>query len=603
VTLQDDNDEQPLPAPARGAVESQSASHRISSPNANTVAVEPPEAPADSFPGSESSPRSTTAIPRDKLIGSTLDGRYFIENELGQGGVGVVYLARDRKLLDKRVVVKVLLESSLQNEWTVRKFQQEKEALARVDHPGIVGILDTGELPDGKAYIVMQYVDGVTLRSVIPGEGMGLERAATIAKQMGAALTAVHEKKIYHRDLKPENVMLQILSNGDELVKIVDFGIAKVKDSLLAPSTVVPATAGTIVYMSPEQLRGEKVTAMSDIYSMGVIAYEMVTGRRPFNPQTMAHLSEMQREGVRVKPKDLRPVLPEAAQDVILKALSYQPQNRYQSACEFGAALAQELLSDEEPTTRNLLDEKSTERFPVQAKSARARKLPIALIVTAVLAVVVLGVAAMMLTNKWRGAAIRPEPARGGDAGAAKLPDRSLSYWLTVQKMRDGKPYQQPFQTSGQEIFENGWKFRMNISSPQEGYLYLLNEGPAARGATTYNMLFPEPKTNGGSARVAAAEKLQTAWMRFDEHQGTEKFWIVWSASQVKELDDLFLTGIVYERQKGEISDPDQAKAMRDFLDKHSSPKPEVSKDSAGEKTTVKGGGDVLVSNVELSHH
>jgi len=114
-------------------------------------------------------------------------------------------------------------------------------------------------------------------------------------------------------------------------------------------------------------------------------------------------------------------------------------------------------------------------------------------------------------------------------------------------------------------------------------------------------MLFPEPKTNGGSSRVSADQKLQTAWMRFDEHQGTEKFWIVWAAAPVKELDDV--TGVVNAQQKGEISDASQAKAVRDFLAKHSSPKPEVAKDSAGEKTTVKGRGDVLVSNVELKHH
>ncbi|MDQ2855405.1 MAG: hypothetical protein M3R68_03685, partial [Acidobacteriota bacterium] len=164
-----------------------------------------------------------------------------------------------------------------------------------------------------------------------------------------------------------------------------------------------------------------------------------------------------------------------------------------------------------------------------------------------------------------------------------------------------GKAYDRPFETSGQEIFENGWKFQLNISSPQAGYLYLLNEGPAAGGSTTYNVLFPEPKTNGGSAKVVADHKLQTALMRFDDHQGTERFWIVWSAAPVKELDDV--TGVVNAEQKGEISDAGQSKAVRDFLDKHSAPKPEVGKDATGEKTMVKGKGDVLVSNVELKHH
>jgi hypothetical protein len=141
----------------------------------------------------------------------------------------------------------------------------------------------------------------------------------------------------------------------------------------------------------------------------------------------------------------------------------------------------------------------------------------------------------------------------------------------------------------------------MNVTSPQEGYLYLLNEGPAAGGVTTYNMLFPEPKTNGDSARVTADHKLQTAWMRFDEHQGTEKFWIVWAAAPVKELDAV--TGAVNEQDQGEIKDSAQAHAVRDFLQKHSSPQPEVTKDSVKKQTTVKGKGELLVNHIELEHH
>src|SRR5205085_638529 len=155
-------------------------------------------------------PLNETTLPQQSnLINQTLDGRYAIEKELGQGGVGAVYLARDRKLHNKRVVIKVLLDKSLQNSWVVQKFQQEKEALARVDHPGVVGILDTGELPDGKPYIVMQYIDGVTLRSQIKPEGMSLDRTAEIIRQTGRALSAAHDRGIFHRDLKPENIMLQ----------------------------------------------------------------------------------------------------------------------------------------------------------------------------------------------------------------------------------------------------------------------------------------------------------------------------------------------------------------------------------------------------------
>src|SRR5881394_690739 len=178
-------------------------------------------------------PLNETTLPQQpSLIGQTVDERYSIEKELGRGGVGVVYLARYRKLHDNRVFIKLLLDKSLDNAWVVQKFQQEKEALARVDHPGVVGVLDTGELPDGKPYLVMQFIDGVTLRSQIKPEGIPLERAAEIIKQIGRALSAAHDRGIFHRDLKPENIMVQQLTDGDEQVKIIDFGIAKVRDSV-----------------------------------------------------------------------------------------------------------------------------------------------------------------------------------------------------------------------------------------------------------------------------------------------------------------------------------------------------------------------------------
>src|SRR4029079_2823292 len=302
---------------------------------------------------SDSAKRSTTASgPADNLIGMTIDNKYLVERVLGPGGMGKVYLASDLTLHNRAVVIKVLLEASVTDDYVVRKFRQELEALSRIDHPGVVNVLGAGELPDGKPYIVMQYVNGVTLRSQIPVEGMDLKRAAVILKQIGAALEHVHEQKIFHRDLKPDNIMVQSLK-GEEHVKVVDFGIAKVKDSVVARSTGNKVPVGTVLYMSPEQLRGgERITAASDIYSMGVIAYEMLTGRRPFNPASAPQLLEMHREGIRVKPIDLRTNLSSEAQAIILRALSFERTARYQSAAEFGNTLARALLAEEETMPR-----------------------------------------------------------------------------------------------------------------------------------------------------------------------------------------------------------------------------------------------------------
>src|SRR5438105_706082 len=145
------------------------------------------------------------------------------------------------------------------------------------------------------------------------------------------------------RDLKPENIMLQSLGRGEEQVKIIDFGIAKLKDSTVAPSTMTGATAGTVSYMAPEQLSGRPTSAATDIFAMGAITYELVTGRKPFNPETGFELLEMQRQGVRVKPRDLRPSLCEAASSLILRSLSFEAQQRFTSARELGDSLARAL--------------------------------------------------------------------------------------------------------------------------------------------------------------------------------------------------------------------------------------------------------------------
>jgi hypothetical protein len=178
---------------------------------------------------------------------------------------------------------------------------------------------------------------------------------------------------------------------------------------------------------------------------------------------------------------------------------------------------------------------------------------------------------------------------------------RNLNYGLTVQKMRDGKPYQDTFESSGQEIFENGWKFRMNIDSPQTGYLYLLNEGPSADKATTYNVLFPAPSTNSGSPYLAANQKVETGWMVFDENQGTEKFWLVWAEEAVPELEAV--KGLVNPQDKGEISDDGQRNAVKKFLDKHSAAELVAQKDKTSKLSKVKANGKVLVHRLELEHH
>jgi hypothetical protein len=302
---------------------------------------------------------STQNLPVPILtLGAVLNNRYIIEAELGRGGVGVVYRARDERLVSRPVVVKVLLEESAKSAWLLNKFHHEIEALSRINHPGIVGVLDKGELPGHQPFIVMQFVNGVTLRSALSGEALTLHRAAGIVRQLGRALTAVHDHNVCHRDLKPENIMLQDEGEGEELVKVIDFGIAKVQNAVTGLNTSGSRLAGTPYYMAPEQLQHEAATPVSDIYALGVIAYEMLAGQHPFadfrrqERVTLHELYQRQRAGPPAWPRQLRPELPEGLDEIIQKALTLAPKARYQRARDLGDDLACVLWGQEPSNAR-----------------------------------------------------------------------------------------------------------------------------------------------------------------------------------------------------------------------------------------------------------
>lgn len=285
-------------------------------------------------------------VPRDQsFIGSRLKQRYQLQRELGRGGFGAVYLATDEQLHSRPVVVKVMLNASPDG-WERRKFRDEIEALARLHHPSIVSVLDAGETEEGRPFLIMEYVEGTLLRALIPRQGMDLHCVADLIHQIGGALAAAHRKGIWHRDLKPENIMIQTLEDGDLRAKIIDFGIATVKRPE-ALATSASRIAGTFRYMAPEQLRG-RPSAASDIYGLAVIAYEMVTGRTPFNVETSLELYDLQMAEVQVQPRSLRPTLPQEAERCILKALQSAEGNRHPTIREFAYELVQGLRTGKE---------------------------------------------------------------------------------------------------------------------------------------------------------------------------------------------------------------------------------------------------------------
>ncbi len=516
----------------------------------------------------------------DDLIGTAID-RYLVEKKLDEGGMGKVYLARELSLHNRRVVIKILLEASLQNPYLRQKFDQEVEALARLNHPNVVSVLGAGEL-SGKPYVVMQYVSGLTLRSQIPNEGMNLVRAASILKQIGAALDYVHEQGIFHRDLKPDNIILQQLKGGTEFVMVVDFGIAKVKDSVVAPSTADNIAIGTAQYMSPEQLRGGEITAASDVYSMAVMAYEMVTGRRPFNPPSTAQLLELQRDGVRVKPVDLRTNLSTEAQAIILRALSFEPTARYQNAAKFGDSLARALMND---AVVNINGEKDGRSW------WRNRFTLIGSLAVIVGLVVLFAVFTRDRQSKIDNPLPSPTPI------PTSLPTRSLVYWLEV---RNGKGYHNFFQSTNSDVFETGDKFRLNVSCPEPGYVYLFNEGTPEPQRTSFTIIYPTPDINNGSASIGKNQPLQTNWNTFSGRPGTENFWIIWSTLPVNELESAKLTA--FKHRDGGLTG-ETLDAVKKFLTtKAAEVNVKTSRDKQTQRTTLRGQGGVLVKLVEFKH-
>ncbi len=264
------------------------------------------------------------------MIGRLVGKRYRIRDRLGGGGTAVVYLAQD-ELLERRVAVKVLHGQAAWDEEFVRRFRREAQAAAGLSHPNIVSIYDVGQ-EDDLHFIVMEYVPGTNLKALIKEQGrLAPARALTFAAQVCDALQHAHRHRIVHRDIKPHNILI----DGEGRVKVADFGIARAVTSatVTQPGTIV----GSVQYFSPEQARGGITTERSDLYSLGVVLYEMLTGQVPFSgdgPITIAlkHVQEPVRP-----PRELVPGLPREVERIVLRALRKSQRERYASAAEMKA--------------------------------------------------------------------------------------------------------------------------------------------------------------------------------------------------------------------------------------------------------------------------
>jgi len=274
----------------------------------------------------------------DTLINTLFDGRYRILRKLGSGGMANVYLAEDEEL-GRRVAIKILNDRHASDDSFVERFRREAKNAAGLSHPNIVSVYDRGEA-EGTYYIAMEYLEGRSLKDRIISEGpLPIAQAIEVARQILRAVGFAHRRGIVHRDIKPHNVLLaqEGAGDGEPRFKVTDFGISRTAASQM---TEAGSIVGTAQYLSPEQARGAPVDQRSDIYSVGIVLYELLTGKLPFTGETpleiaMKHLSE-----VPTAPSELRPDIPADLDMVVLRALAKDPEDRYQSADEMERELA-----------------------------------------------------------------------------------------------------------------------------------------------------------------------------------------------------------------------------------------------------------------------
>jgi serine/threonine protein kinase len=275
------------------------------------------------------------------IVGDVIAERYHVLKKLGEGGMGTVYLAEHVKM-GRKSAVKIMNPGMVNDADAIQRFNREATNASKITHTNVAAIYDFGETKDGLIYLAMEFIEGESLTSLIEKNGaLPAQRAANIAQQTAEGLVVAHDMGIVHRDLKPDNIMIAKNRDGSDCVKVVDFGIAKATENTNQKVTKTGLVVGTPEYMSPEQLAGDKLDGRSDIYSLGLVTFNMLTGKLPFPSETVQESMIMR---LTDRPRTLTEMTgqahwPQQLQDVLDKALSRDAAERYQNAGQFGRDL------------------------------------------------------------------------------------------------------------------------------------------------------------------------------------------------------------------------------------------------------------------------
>ncbi|HLJ25848.1 MAG TPA: protein kinase [Candidatus Angelobacter sp.] len=487
-------------------------------------------------------------------------GHYRIVELLGRGGMGDVYLAIDNTL-GRKVALKLLPLRLSAGKTTLGRFWLEARTASALNHPNIMTVFEIGD-EQGLHYIAAEYIEGKTVRQLLANGPLGVEQVLNIAIQTATGLMAAHAAGIIHRDIKPENIMVR----PDGYVKILDFGLAKLTEDGMANqslkaegmATVPGILLGTVGYMSPEQARGLDLDARSDLFSLGTVIYEMATGKCPFTGKTPSDALSSILQAEPPPMVEAAPFLSSDLAGLVARLLVKDREKRYQTAEELIVDLKKLQQRAVLPQLQAAAESGKKEVVPAPVLPFRRRRtlLWCGAITVFALILVLLAAALAFRARIAKDQQVTPQPwgfkcrLRVQSAAGRKTDDIVL-------------PAQAPLK------FASGQQFRLYFSSPEQGYLYLLDQSPSRPGRSPeFVTLFPSSTANGASAVISAGPEIaipRESWLQFDQQKGTEKLWIVWSGANLPILDGLGKYANIHDR--GLISSPADEQAVESFLE------------------------------------